>query len=57
MGLLIDGVWHEDWYDTERSGGRFERFESTFRNWVTAEGEPGPTGRGGSAVSKCAGDG
>ncbi len=47
MGLLIDGVWHEDWYDTKTSGGRFERFESTFRNWVTAEGAPGPTGRGG----------
>ena len=31
MGLLVDGIWHEDWYDTEKSGGRFERFESTFR--------------------------
>ncbi len=47
MGLLVDGVWHEDWYDTEKSGGRFERFESTFRNWVTADGEAGPRGRGG----------
>ena len=47
MGLLVDGVWREDWYDTEKSGGRFERFESTFRNWVTADGGPGPTGRGG----------
>ena len=47
MGLLIDGVWHDDWYDTGKSDGRFERFESTFRNWITADGEPGPTGLGG----------
>ena len=47
MGLLVDGVWHEDWYDTGKSGGRFERFESVFRNWVTADGAPGPSGKGG----------
>lgn len=47
MGLLVDGVWHENGYDTKKSGGRFERFESTFRNWITADGAPGPTGRGG----------
>ena len=47
MGLLVDGVWHENWYDTEKSGGRFERFNSTFRNWITADGAPGPSGRGG----------
>lgn len=47
MGLLIDGVWHDDWYDTASSGGRFERFESVFRNWITPDGSPGPTGQGG----------
>ncbi len=47
MGLLVDGIWHDHWYDTDKSGGRFERFESTFRNWITANGGPGPTGRGG----------
>ena len=47
MGLLVDGVWRDDWYDTEKSGGRFERFESTFRNWITPTGDPGPSGRGG----------
>ncbi len=47
MGLLVDGKWHEDWYDTSKSGGRFERFESIFRNWVTADGSPGPAGEGG----------
>ena len=47
MGLLVDGVWRDQWYDTAASGGRFERKASTFRNWVTADGAPGPTGEGG----------
>lgn len=47
MGLLIDGVWHDQWYDTKESGGRFVRKESQFRNWVTADGSAGPTGKGG----------
>ncbi|WP_421621374.1 glutathione S-transferase family protein [Alkalilimnicola ehrlichii] len=41
MGLLVDGVWQEDWYDTERTGGRFERPETRFRDWVTADGRSG----------------
>jgi len=47
MGLLIDGQWHDQWYDTAKSGGRFERWESAFRNWVTADGAAGPSGEGG----------
>ena len=47
MGLLVDGVWRDQWYDTAATGGRFERKASTFRNWVTADGAPGPTGEGG----------
>ena len=47
MGLLIDGVWRDKWYDTKESGGRFVRSESQFRNWVTADGSAGPSGRGG----------
>ena len=47
MGLLIDGTWHDEWYDTGKTGGRFVRQESAFRNWVTADGAPGPTGEGG----------
>ncbi len=47
MGLLIDGAWRDAWYDTEKTGGRFVRQESAFRNWVTADGAPGPTGDGG----------
>jgi glutathionyl-hydroquinone reductase len=47
MGLLVDGIWHDQWYDTASSGGRFVRKDSQFRNWVTADGSPGPSGQGG----------
>lgn len=47
MGLLVEGKWHDQWYDTKKSGGRFVRQDSAFRNWVTADGEPGPSGQGG----------
>ncbi len=47
MGLLIDGQWHDQWYDTKSSGGRFVRKDAAFRNWVTADGSAGPTGKGG----------
>ncbi|KRD99946.1 glutathionyl-hydroquinone reductase YqjG [Bosea sp. Root381] len=50
MGLLIDGRWHDQWYDTAESGGRFQRQDSAFRNWVTPDGSPGPSGRGGFAA-------
>src|SRR5690606_18084823 len=47
MGMLIDGKWHDVWYDTEATGGRFVRSDSQFRNWVTKDGSPGPSGKGG----------
>lgn len=47
MGLLVDGVWRDQWYDTSKSGGRFERQAATFRNWITPDGAPGPSGEGG----------
>ena len=47
MGLLVEGQWRDQWYDTESSDGRFQRSESRFRNWVTADGTPGPSGTGG----------
>ncbi len=50
MGLLVDGVWHDQWYDTSKHGGRFVRSESQFRNWVTPDGSPGPSGEGGFAA-------
>jgi putative glutathione S-transferase len=40
MGLLVDGEWQDKWYDTSKSGGRFERSQSQFRDFVTADGAP-----------------
>ena len=47
MGLLIEGQWHNQWYDTKTTGGRFERSAAQFRNWITTDGEAGPAGVGG----------
>ncbi|HLS43677.1 MAG TPA: glutathione S-transferase family protein [Paenalcaligenes sp.] len=47
MGLLVDGTWHDQWYDVESTGGRFIRTDAQFRNWVTADGSAGPSGKGG----------
>ena len=47
MGLLVEGRWLDQWYDTESTKGRFERSAAQFRNWVTADGRAGPTGAGG----------
>jgi putative glutathione S-transferase len=47
MGLLVNGVWQDQWYDTKSTGGRFERTTTSFRNWITPDGAPGVTGEGG----------
>lgn len=47
MGLLVNGEWRDEWYDTEKTGGEFVRTDAAFRNWVTADGSPGPSGEGG----------
>ncbi|SEW38488.1 putative glutathione S-transferase [Cognatiyoonia koreensis] len=47
MGQLVDGVWKDEWYDTKSTGGAFKRSTAKFRNWITADGEPGPSGTGG----------
>jgi putative glutathione S-transferase len=44
MGILIDGVWKDEWYDTKSTGGRFVRWESHYRNWITPDGRAGPSG-------------
>ena len=51
MGLLIDGIWRDAWYDTSASGGRFVRPRTRFRNWVTPDGAAGPTGVAGFAAA------
>lgn len=47
MGLLVDGVWKDQWYDTKSTGGEFKRQDAVFRNWITKSGEAGPSGSGG----------
>ncbi len=47
MGLLVDGKWHDQWYDTDSTGGRFIRSDAQFRNWVTPDGSAGPSGEAG----------
>ncbi len=47
MGQLVDGVWQDTWYDTKSSGGKFVRSTAAYRNWITADGSPGPSGEGG----------
>lgn len=34
MGKLVEGVWHDVWYDTKSSGGKFVREDAGFRNWI-----------------------
>ncbi|WP_426414915.1 glutathione S-transferase family protein [Aestuariirhabdus sp. LZHN29] len=47
MGLLVKGQWQDQWYDTRESGGAFVREGAQFRNWITSDGQPGPSGEGG----------
>jgi len=47
MGLLQEGIWQDQWYDTKSTKGRYVRKQSRFRNWITQDGSAGPTGEGG----------
>ena len=51
MGLLVEGMWRDDSFDTTRmKDGRFNRPTTKFHNWVTPDGSPGPSGEGGFAA-------
>ncbi|MGB3711678.1 MAG: glutathione S-transferase family protein [Erythrobacter sp.] len=50
MGFLKNGTWHDEWAHNDEDSGEFERDESAFRNWITPDGSPGPTGEGGFAA-------
>jgi putative glutathione S-transferase len=50
MGLLIEGVWH-DREPEAATGGRFVRSDTDFRNWVTPDGRPGPSGHDGFSAA------
>ncbi|MEM6307002.1 MAG: glutathione S-transferase family protein [Pseudomonadota bacterium] len=47
MGLLVDGIWQDKWYDTKTTGGAFKRKPSAYRNWITPNGSAGPSGYAG----------
>jgi glutathionyl-hydroquinone reductase len=47
MGQLVNGVWHDTWYETKDSGGAFKRTSAAFRNWITKDGSAGPSGEAG----------
>ena len=47
MGDLVKGEWRAEGDFPHDKTGRFVRPDAPFRNWVTASGEPGPTGVGG----------
>ncbi|MGF6221253.1 glutathione S-transferase family protein [Pseudomonas frederiksbergensis] len=48
MGLLVEGRWQDQWYESK--DGTFQREQAQRRNWLTADGKPGPTGIGGFAA-------
>ena len=52
MGQLVEGVWEQEDLGRRVKGGRFVRPDSSFRNWITPDGSPGPTGDGGFAAEK-----
>lgn len=47
MGLLLNGQWYDDWYDTDSTGGAFERQAAQFRSFITADGSAGASGKSG----------
>ncbi|MGH1463758.1 MAG: glutathione S-transferase family protein [Cognatishimia sp.] len=47
MGLLVDGQWVDQWYDTKSTDGKFVRSAAQFRNWITPDGAAGPAGAAG----------
>ncbi len=47
MGLLVNGVWQDRPLDTKSTGGRFERAQTLFRNWITPDGAAGLSGDSG----------
>jgi putative glutathione S-transferase len=37
MGLLVDGIWKDEWYDTKSSKGEFIRTDAQFRDAVSCD--------------------
>jgi putative glutathione S-transferase len=51
MGQLIEGVWSGR-HEPPSEDGRFVRAKTRFRNWITPDGSPGPTGEGGFKAAR-----
>ncbi|MEX2495441.1 MAG: glutathione S-transferase family protein [Woeseia sp.] len=47
MGRLVEGKWVDQWYNTDKTEGRFVRSRSAFHHWVTLDGSAGPSGDSG----------
>lgn len=47
MSLIVSGELRKDWLETQQKDGAYIRKDSQFRNWITANGSAGPTGKGG----------
>ena len=52
MGVLVEGVWRDEQHGERAPTGRFLRPATRFRNWVTEDGRPGPTGTAGFAAAR-----
>jgi putative glutathione S-transferase len=52
MGRLVEGVWRDEQHSERTTGGRFVRPTTHFRNWITEDGSPGPSGSGGFPAAR-----
>lgn len=52
--MLVNGTWQENWHPMQAKDeeGRFIRQLSSFRHWITPDGSPGITGKGGFKAEK-----
>jgi glutathionyl-hydroquinone reductase len=52
--MLVNGKWTAKWDPVQAKDdhGRFVRQTSSFRNWITPDGTPGPTGTGGFTAER-----
>jgi putative glutathione S-transferase len=51
-GEMIDGVWHTRFHNTKATGGRFQRGQPKYRDWVTPDGSAGPSGSAGFPAAR-----
>src|SRR5262245_10503761 len=52
MGLLVNGIWQDETHEVRTKDGRFVRPTTRYRNWITEDGNPGPSGEGGFAAAQ-----